>query len=327
MSDSKERPKIGAWRKFPDIYKKPEDAILQTLRMLRANPQAFFRDETSVPSSKPLALEKELEMLLKVGAIGDAPTALVTISEFRDVAAGVWGLNYAQEQRLFEETLHEAERKVQEQLQQSRAEMAQVREKKQLFILRTWSPERFTLLEELLLGLNTSPEVDFKISVTRFNALELPKVLELQARVEKVINQGNQAERRIELDLLTGTVLDVIHRLVYTTDDEVDLITSTEQRQGYLFLDSLASAASTFYRTAAVAKKRAQSLQLQGSHTSGGEEAFLLDQREQAINGLLYGANTSTSTRSLSDRIRRRARPSPSTSQRPSKNLKSKMDN
>jgi hypothetical protein len=303
------QPRVGAWAKFPEMYRGPSDVIKAHIRAIRFNPSIFLPQEPlpkDVKRGEPLPLELEVKALLKSNMVGDNSLAMVTNEELLSIASQLWGLDDERLLALRKEILPSAQEWLDQQSEQEKRKWGETQEAKDRFLLEAWNTDRMDLLTDLVATLPSNQVANVEGLAGRYKNLQRPIVEALGTELEAVAGVEDENARREQVHALADRLRDVVGQLTYLAPDEIEEVNGNEQQKGFVFLDTFKDIYPELYRSAALAKKRYQAIQIRGVSNSQGEEVHLLQVRNEAKKKLVYGAKNNRSVRSLGDKLLRR---------------------
>lgn len=298
----------GAWTEFPEFYKGPQDAITQTLKILRGDPRPFISDLPQVPlpknykSGNPLPVELEIAFLLRMGAVGDRARSMVTHNELLEIARNIWGFDEAAFQRFKSEVFPTAQTWVEQFFEKERQKFALQKETTNVFFLTTWNAERLDMLSSLMLANLPKKITNIAAMIDRYKRIQRKTIKEVQQSFQ-TLALDSPPERQQQIDHLVQETINIISQLTYLTSSELDEITSMERQKGFIFLDTLVEIMPDLYETIVLAKRRQSNLNAGGFHGARGDDAISLGQRESALGKLVFGAKDNTSKRGIVDTV------------------------
>lgn len=284
------------------------------LRRIREIPavRSFLLPGKQIPNTKsgePLPFELEVQALVKAGEVGNDPENNgVLIDEFFEVAPKIWNLTQEQRRNLVKDYRPKIEQWTKDrddEFRQLALDIDKKKEGKSLFFLRTWDQARFEKLLGILSAVPESKVPNAQQLTERFKNLQMPVIKSIPAKITAALTIENNPQRLRELQALVDSISTHIQQLTYLTAEELDEITSNEEKKGYLYLDSFAAIYPQLYQTV-------QTVKTATVEYKTSAEVVALNLRQEALEGLVYGAKTNVETRSIIDKLTNRGSKFPS---------------
>ncbi len=295
-----------SWRDLG--YKSPDEALIRYVGFIRTVPEMYLPKELLPPNrklSQPLPLDLEIKALVLAGLIGDQ-NALVTSSELITSGYNVWGLNTEELKGLKEEILPSAREWADKQIETDKEKIKENQESKERFLLESWNVDRMDLLADLISSLPSRQVRNIKELVERYKNIQRPIIASLAKELEEIVKIEDSNTRRETVHELANKLIGIVGYLTYLTPNEIREINQFEHSKGFLFLDTFRDIFPLIYNSSTLAKQRDELFETTGRFVSSGKEADLINQREGAIDSLLYGAKDNHSVRSRLDKLRGR---------------------